>query len=230
MLGEQMSALQFIEDATGVFTSASDTYELCRNIVHSELLGVKTSGAQLISIDQKGQLRSVASYGKSYPVSENLSLWDENQVSKALGEKRHESFEFEGAFVNVLPFYRSMAPVGGLIVISSEKVKPFEKETLNIFAQLGAFYLDTNGLNIKQGAAKSEGNPDELTDRQREVLSYMSLGQTNAEIARTMLLSESTIRQETVRIYRSLGVSSRSEASKKGRALGLIQKQVPAQV
>jgi DNA-binding CsgD family transcriptional regulator len=225
-----MSALQFIEDATGVFTSASDTYELCRNIVHSELLGVKTSGAQLISIDQKGQLRSVASYGKSYPVSENLSLWDENPVSKALGEKRHESFEFEGSFVNVLPFYRSMAPVGGLIVISSEKVAPFEKEALNIFAQLGAFYLDTNGLNIKQGSAKSEGNPDELTDRQREVLSYMSLGQTNAEIARTMLLSESTIRQETVRIYRALGVSSRSEASKKGRALGLIQKQTPAHV
>lgn len=225
-----MSALQFIEDATGVFTSASDTYELCRNIVHSELMGTKTSGAQLISIDQKGQLRSVASYGKSYPVSENLSLWDDNPVSKALGEKRHESFEHDGAFVNVLPFYRSMAPVGGLIIISSEKAKPLEKEALNIFAQLGAFYLDTNGLNIKQGPVKSEGNPEELTDRQREVLSYMSLGQTNAEIARTMLLSESTIRQETVRIYRALGVSSRSEASKKGRALGLIQKQVPAQV
>jgi len=222
-----MSALQFIESATGVFTSASDSYELCRNVVHSELMGAKTSGAQLLAVDQKGQLRAVANYGKTYPIPDGLSLWDEDPVARALGEKRYVSLEHEDSYVTVLPFYKSMAPAGGLVVVSGQKAKPLEKEAVNVLAQLGAFYLDTNGLNIKQGAGLSEGNPDELTDRQREVLSYMALGQTNAEIARTMLLSESTIRQETVRIYRSLGVNSRSEASKKGRALGLISKNSP---
>jgi DNA-binding CsgD family transcriptional regulator len=224
-----MSALQFIDNAIGVFTSATDTHELCRNIAHSELLAVRTSGVQLISIDQKGQLRTIASYGKTYLISENLTLWDEDRVSKAIGEKRSESFEFEGGFVNVLPFFRSVAPVGGLIILSSEKVGPLENQALNSFAQLGAFYLDTSGLSNKHGVAKGEGSAEELTDRQREVLSFMALGQTNAEIARIMLLSESSIRQETVRIYRTLGVGSRSEASKKARALGLILKPTPVQ-
>ena len=219
-----MSALQFIESATGVFTSASDSYELCRNVVHSELLGGKTSGAQLLAVDQKGQLRAVANYGKSYPIPDGLSLWDEDPVARALGEKRYDSLKHNDGYVTVLPFYKSMSPAGGLVVVSGSQTKPLEKEAVNVLAQLGAFYLDTNGLNIKHGAARSEGNPDELTDRQREVLSFMALGQTNAEIARAMLLSESTIRQETVRIYRSLGVNSRSEASKKGRALGLVAK------
>ena len=50
----------------------------------------------------------------------------------------------------------------------------------------------------------------------------MAEGMTNAEIARELLLSESSIRQETVNIYRVLGVGSRQEAAKKGKALGLI--------
>jgi DNA-binding NarL/FixJ family response regulator len=39
------------------------------------------------------------------------------------------------------------------------------------------------------------------------------------------MLSESTIRQETVKIYKALGVSNRTEAASKAGALGLIPKQ-----
>ncbi|BDP99797.1 LuxR C-terminal-related transcriptional regulator [Aquiluna sp. KACHI24] len=220
-----MLALEFLENATGVITSSSDSYELCRNVVHGDFLGAGASGSQLVAIDQKGSLRVIASYGNSYPIPEGLSLWDDNPISKALGSKEVASFAWENAFITVFPFYKSMAPVGGLVVVSGKKVAKLEDSAKNVLAQLGAFYLDTNGLNIKQGAVRTEGNPEELTDRQRQVLSYMALGQTNAEIARVMLLSESTIRQETVRIYRALGVNSRTEASKKGKALGLIPKQ-----
>lgn len=222
-----MSALQLLEDATGVFTSSSDSYELCRNIVHSDFLSAATSGAQLVAIDHKGNLRTIASYGINYSIPENLSLWDDNPVAKALGSKSHGSFEHGSGFVTVFPFYKSLAPVGGLVLISGKKVAPLDEPTKNILAQLGAFYLDMNGLNVRQAGFKTEGNPEELTERQRQVLGYMAQGQTNAEIARAMLLSESTIRQETVRIYRALGVSSRGEASKKGKALGLIAKTTP---
>ncbi len=220
-----MLALEFLENATGVFTSSSDSYELCRNAVHADFLNSGASGSHLLAIDQKGTLRIIAGYGKNFPLPEGLSLWDEHQVTKALGSRAVASFSWEGAFVTVIPFYKSLAPVGGLLVISAKKAAALDESAKNILAQLGAFYLDTNGLNIKQGAARSEGNPEELTQRQREVLGFMALGQTNAEIARAMLLSESTIRQETVRIYRALGVNSRTEASKKGKALGLIPKQ-----
>lgn len=62
----------------------------------------------------------------------------------------------------------------------------------------------------------------DLTERQMQVLRGMSQNMTNAEIARELLLSESTIRQETVRIYRALQVSGRIEAAKKAKALGLL--------
>lgn len=223
--GFDLLALEFLENATGVITSASDSYELCRNVVHGDFLGAGASGSQLVAIDQKGSLRVIAAYGNSYPIAESLSLWDDNPISKALGSKEIVSFAWDSLYITVFPFFKSMAPVGGLVVVSSKKVGKLEDAARNILAQLGAFYLDTNGLNIKQGAVRSEGNPEELTERQRQVLGYMALGQTNAEIARVMLLSESTIRQETVRIYRALGVNSRTEASKKGKALGLIAKQ-----
>jgi ATP/maltotriose-dependent transcriptional regulator MalT len=52
----------------------------------------------------------------------------------------------------------------------------------------------------------------------------MGDGMTNAEISTKVLLSESTVRQETIRIYRALAVPGRQEAVAKARALGLIQK------
>ena len=64
----------------------------------------------------------------------------------------------------------------------------------------------------------------ELSQRQLQVLQGMAGGLTNAEIARELLLSESTIRQETVRIFKALGVPGRIEAGKKAKALGLLSK------
>ena len=123
-----MSALQLLEDATGVFTSSSDSYELCRNIVHSDFLSAATSGAQLVAIDHKGNLRTIASYGINYSIPENLSLWDDNPVAKALGSKSHGSFEHGSGFVTVFPFYKSLAPVGGLVLISGKKVAPLDDD------------------------------------------------------------------------------------------------------
>jgi len=55
-------------------------------------------------------------------------------------------------------------------------------------------------------------------------LSNIQDGQVNLEIAKELMLSESTIRQETVRIYRALGVGNRQEAVKKAQSLGIIKK------
>jgi DNA-binding NarL/FixJ family response regulator len=68
-------------------------------------------------------------------------------------------------------------------------------------------------------AAKPSGR---LTHRQQEVLQRMANGKTNAQIAVDLILSESSIRQETVKIYRALGVATRLEAAQKGLNLGLV--------
>lgn len=62
----------------------------------------------------------------------------------------------------------------------------------------------------------------ELTARQLRVLSLMAKGMTNGQIARVLAFSESTVRQETMAIYRTLQVKGRAEAIDFGRTHGLI--------
>jgi DNA-binding NarL/FixJ family response regulator len=53
-----------------------------------------------------------------------------------------------------------------------------------------------------------------LTARQREILSLVVEGLSNAEIGRRLYLSESTIKQPLRAAYKALGVSNRTEAAK----------------
>lgn len=62
----------------------------------------------------------------------------------------------------------------------------------------------------------------DLTARQLRVLSLMAKGMTNGQIARVLAFSESTVRQETMAIYRTLQVKGRAEAIDFGRTHGLI--------
>ncbi|MFM2031206.1 MAG: hypothetical protein RI927_826, partial [Actinomycetota bacterium] len=66
------------------------------------------------------------------------------------------------------------------------------------------------------------GAVQELTTRQLRVLNLVADGLTNSEIAKLVLLSESTVRQETIRIFRILKCHTRSEAIVKARASGII--------
>ena len=53
-----------------------------------------------------------------------------------------------------------------------------------------------------------------LTVRQREILGLVAEGSSNAEIAKRLFLSESTVKQHLRAAYKVLGVSDRKEASK----------------
>jgi DNA-binding CsgD family transcriptional regulator len=90
---------------------------------------------------------------------------------------------------------------------------------------VGALWLETMGItNFKDQAGSSDGDPSDLTARQLEILQQIAAGKTNAQIALEQILSESTIRQETVRIYNSLSVGGRVEATKRALHLGLVDR------
>lgn len=58
-----------------------------------------------------------------------------------------------------------------------------------------------------------------LGRRQREILKLIADGMTNAQIDSELGFSESTIRQDTMKIYEALGVTGRKEATSKYREL-----------
>jgi DNA-binding CsgD family transcriptional regulator len=78
------------------------------------------------------------------------------------------------------------------------------------------------GADPAPGGAVVSAPAEELTPRQRRVLSLMAKGMTNGQIARVLAFSESTVRQETMAIYRTLQVKGRAEAIAYGREHGLI--------
>ncbi len=55
---------------------------------------------------------------------------------------------------------------------------------------------------------------DDLTARQREILQLVAKGLSNAQIAKSLFLSESTVKQHLRASYKVLGVSDRKEASR----------------
>ncbi len=63
---------------------------------------------------------------------------------------------------------------------------------------------------------------DPLTDRELVVLSHLALLETNDEIAAALYISVNTVKAHAKSVFRKLDVSSRREAVKRGRALGLI--------
>jgi DNA-binding NarL/FixJ family response regulator len=50
-----------------------------------------------------------------------------------------------------------------------------------------------------------------LNVREIGIIELIKLGKTNSEIAKVLGYSESTIRQDTIKIYRKLGISGRQD-------------------
>jgi DNA-binding NarL/FixJ family response regulator len=69
---------------------------------------------------------------------------------------------------------------------------------------------------LREGAAptgeRDAAGPDELTEREREVMNELIQGHPNPVIAGTLFISEKTVKNHINRIYAKLGVTTRAEA------------------
>jgi two-component system, NarL family, response regulator LiaR len=65
-------------------------------------------------------------------------------------------------------------------------------------------------------------SPEELTERETEVLRRVARGQANKEIARALFVEETTIKAHVSAILRKLGVKSRTQAALHAIRTGLV--------
>jgi DNA-binding NarL/FixJ family response regulator len=72
---------------------------------------------------------------------------------------------------------------------------------------------------LGEGTRPGPRVPGELTAREQEVLALVSQGMTNAEIARTLFISEKTAGHHVSRILSKLGVRNRAEAASQAARL-----------
>jgi len=77
-------------------------------------------------------------------------------------------------------------------------------------------------IMICGGQTVKENSIEMLSAREQEVLSQLSLGITNREIAENLCISQATVKTHVLSIFGKLGVSSRMMAVEKARKDGLL--------
>jgi DNA-binding CsgD family transcriptional regulator len=203
--------------------------DFCKAVVHSGFSGGYVQGCHLYRLGDDAHLSLAAGYGLSFDhLGDTFSIWDQNPVSTAVRER---SFEFVSATSNsrpmiVVPLVRDSTPIGAATLILDAQVdsNPIDENLFPVLEKLSGYWLTSQTQMRTFSSGKASGSDgSNLTSRQLKILALMADGLVNAEIAVQLLVSESTVRQETVRIYRDLGVANRAEASRKGRLLGLIK-------
>jgi len=235
--GDGQVAIDSIESVLDALVKSESIADFCRAIVHSEFTQNSVQGCHFFSLDSESHLNPVSGYGRTYLDTEiALSAWDDDPIANCI---RKKEFEFENPSkepdkgILAIPLLKDSIPVGAIAMVVDAGMKqvPIHESLIPILGKLGTYCLTamsvTNGRTIGNYASSRESNGEDLTSRQLKILELMADGMVNVEIARELMLSESTIRQETVRIYRALGVPNRGEAAKKGRALGLIKRATP---
>ena len=63
---------------------------------------------------------------------------------------------------------------------------------------------------------------DELTEREREVLSLVAEGRSNPEIAKALYIGEATVKTHLLHVFEKLDVSDRTRAVTRAMELGLL--------
>src|SRR3954449_11185571 len=130
-----------------------------------------------------------------------------------------------GSALEAIPQLRESTPETGIVVLTMQDDPAFARQALQNGALgfvlkeaadeelLNAVRLAADGetyLNPRLGArmaaqpAEPEGPPDDLTDRELEVLRGIALGHTNAEIAGQLYLSVRTVETHRAHIQHKL--------------------------
>ena len=149
-------------------------------------------------------VNTLPEWGAAYPLLKNLPY--------TTGAKSFVCF----------PIEKAGTPVATLGVYSRDNILPnaeveaFLKAVGSVFSMY-MFSQDSRMRGVMKVQGKHtpwhvESTDDELTERQQVILRLISEDRTNLTISELLGYSESTIRQETIKIFAKLGCTGRKEA------------------
>jgi DNA-binding CsgD family transcriptional regulator len=209
--------------------------ELARFLVLKTFADLSPRALYLAEIVDDGYLSPIAGFGFDkmviaqwgrFPLSMHLPITECVRLDECVVVRSPEDFfnhypvtrEIENISTDwtaVMAF--PMLPYGvGFMILDSQ---PDEDEELSHFASaigqmlaLQFSKIPVYGSSKANGGKRNGGSQNiELSERQKIIHSLMYQGFTNAQIAAEVGYSESLVRQETIQIFRILGVSGRKE-------------------
>jgi two-component system response regulator NreC len=154
-----------------------------------------------------------------------------------------------GSSLAAIPRMLSASPHTAIVVLTMEGEPRFAQEALRVgalgfvlkeaadtelveavrAATRGRRYLNPQlGGLIAAAAEAPAGWPDNLTEREVEVLRLVALGHTSAEISHKLYLSIRTVESHRAHIQRKAGRTSRAELATYAREHGLLNREAEA--
>ena len=218
----------WLPEAIKVINASSTPHDYCKRLTTHPILGQGMVGNHLFLLDNSGTFRLLGGFG-IYPYDEDqvFTQFDDQIFANAAnaGRFRRES-DLAGYDAAVSPSLKSGIPNGALLSVfkpgeggaESFDVRGFQE--ISYYLALGIF-ISSAGFSPAE-ASKRMPSGEKLTERQLQILIGIAAGKTNMAIAKELILSESAIKQETVKIFRSLGVENRRQAAQKAIAMGLV--------
>lgn len=223
------------------FAISHNASDFCRFLTVVAFRDLGATAALMARVDPDGILRVTGNYGQVEPIVES-AFDSENQVallkqSITMGRVQQASLEQnldpeDGEEFLAIPFTPA-SEVQGAFGISFrnrarvDEVSATDLQLLSLLSELMAINsmprIRTSGILSKLYFDSLElDDISALTARQLRVLDEMAIGKTNSQIARSLNVSESTIKQESVRLFKVLGVSTRQRAVAIGKEMGII--------
>jgi len=206
----------------------------------------KTRAAWIVEPEETGLFRLEASFGTFDHAafeSDPLSIWGDHPLAVALMSTN--GFTTTAAYAPLLRSFLTDTDATGLAI---QPIRPNNQERFVIAVAcvdgeenasgcledmvtdsplIGLYlsFLQKRRSLAADGAwSRKEAEPSQsLTARQSTILQLLSDGMKNREIAFAIGFSESTVRLETIEIYKKLGVQGRHEAVRVAVRLGLLE-------
>jgi two-component system response regulator NreC len=145
--------------------------------------------------------------------------------------------------LEAIPLIREQAPMTAIVVLTMDSDPGFAREALRAgalgfvlkeaaddelleairLAAIGETYLNPRvGARLAAQPPERAGPPDELSDRELEVLKLIALGYTNAEIAKQLYLSVRTVESHRAHIQEKTRHASRADLVRYAIEHGLV--------
>jgi two-component system response regulator NreC len=120
-------------------------------------------------------------------------------------------------------FAREALQSGALAYVLKEAADDELVNAVRMAAE-GKTYLNPQlGARLAAEPAQASGPPDDLTEREVEVLCLIALGHTNTEIGEQLYLSVRTVESHRAHIQQKLRLSSRAELVRYAIEHGLVE-------
>jgi two-component system response regulator NreC len=147
-----------------------------------------------------------------------------------------------GSGLAALPKIRKESPGTQVVVLTMQSEPAFAREAMRAgalgyvlkeaaddelvqavrMAAAGETYLQPE-LGARLAAEPEAGAPDDLSERELEVLRLIALGHTNSEIAEQLYLSVRTVESHRAHIQQKLRLTTRSELVRYALERGLVE-------